>query len=233
MSQRIMSGKHDYKLAERWFQSRNWKPFNFQRETWHAFLSGESGLLNAPTGSGKSYALWIPCVLQILEELKQTGKKRPAGLMVIWVTPLRALAKDLKKALKVFCSDLQLDWEIEIRTGDTPTDQKSRQVKNPPTCLITTPESLHILFSQKKSSVLFQDTTAVVVDEWHELLGTKRGVQTELALARIKTISNKKLKIWGISATIGNLEEAAQVLMGAARSNPVIIKADIQKKPAL
>ena len=218
-------------LVYRWFKANKWKPFPFQLETWEAFLQGRSGLLNAPTGSGKTYALWVPAILELLENQQFDLNKTPKGLHIIWITPLRALAKDIQKALSRFCDHLGLSWQIEIRTGDTPSGQRTRQFQKPPTCLITTPESLHILFSQKKSPLLFKNVRCIVVDEWHELLGTKRGIQTELAISRIKSLSNSTMKVWGISATIGNIEEAAIVLTGnGAKEKPVIVRAQIEKK---
>ena len=223
--------KYKFKLALQWFKENDWKPFLFQLETWKAYLNGKSGLLNAPTGSGKTYALWIPLVLRLLEQQKFNFNKKPAGLQLIWITPLRALAKDIQKALIHFCDHLQLDWTIEIRTGDTPASQRTKQLQRPPVCLITTPESLHILFSQKKSISFFKHVHAIVVDEWHELMGTKRGVQTELAVARMRNLSNHTVQVWGISATIGNLQEAARVLLGPNNDeHPTIIRAQIQKK---
>ncbi len=234
MNLRFLEKKFDYKLAYKWFEKRNWKPFPFQKETWDLFLSGQSGLLNAPTGSGKTYALWIASVLELLEKQEFNKNKTPEGLKIIWITPLRALAKDIQKALKLFCEDHGIKWQISIRTGDTPTDERVKQLRKAPTCLITTPESLHILFSQKQSVSFFENTTAIIVDEWHELMGTKRGVQTELAISRIKNLSKNKLKIWGISATIGNLEEAVEVMLGPNyKEKPIIIRAQIQKKTAI
>lgn len=223
--------RYNYKIIYNWFEINHWKPFRFQFETWNSFLSGNSGLLNAPTGSGKTYALWIPVVLEILERQNFEQKQIPEGLQIIWITPLRALAKDIQKALQIFCTDLGLSWQIEIRTGDTPAGQRNRQLKKIPLCLITTPESLHILFSQNQSTSFFENTKTIIVDEWHELLGTKRGVQTELAISRIRSLSKYHLKIWGISATIGNLDEAIEVLLGPKYTlKPIVIKAQIEKK---
>ncbi|MCG8309603.1 MAG: ligase-associated DNA damage response DEXH box helicase [Cytophagales bacterium] len=221
--------KYKFKIALRWFKHNQWKPFPFQLETWNAFLEGKSGLLNAPTGSGKTYALWIPSVLQLLELQNFDLNRSPTGLQVIWITPLRALAKDIQKALLQFCNHLGLTWQIDTRTGDTPTNLRAKQLQKAPTCLITTPESLHIIFSQKKSIDFFKNVKIIIADEWHELIGTKRGVQTELAISRIRNLSRFNLKIWGISATIGNISEAARVLTGAD-GNPVIVKAQIEKK---
>jgi ATP-dependent Lhr-like helicase len=192
-------------------------------------LSGKSGLLNAPTGSGKTYALWIPAVLELIND--QNFYKKPAGLRIIWITPLRALAKDIQRALQLFLDESGLKWDVDIRTGDTPVSQRNKQLKSAPTCLITTPESLHILFSQAKSTHFFKNINSIIVDEWHELLSTKRGVQTELSISRIKNLSQYQIKIWGISATIGNLDEALNVLLGNQRDDDAeILKAQIEKK---
>ena len=123
-------------------------------------------------------------------------------------------------------------FSVGIRTGDTPQKERAAQKKSMPDLLITTPESLHLLLSSKNYAKTFKNLNAVVVDEWHELLGTKRGVQVELALSRLKRIA-KELRIWGISATIGNLEQAREVLLGPgseAYENSVLIKANLQKK---
>ena len=226
-----LEDKYKFRLVFQWYKKNGWKPFSFQLDTWRAFLSGKSGLLNAPTGSGKTYALWIPAVLELLEKQDFDSKLTPQGLRVIWVTPLRALSKDIQKALQRLSDELKLQWSVEIRTGDTPTKQRVKQLKKAPVCLITTPESLHIIFSQKKSTSFFKNVETIIVDEWHELIGTKRGVQTELAIARIKSLSKNNLKIWGISATIGNLEEAAKILRGADDySELAVVKAQIEKK---
>jgi len=218
----------DFSLLSDWFYSKKWKPFAFQQQTWKAYLQGENGLLNAPTGSGKTYALALPILLQALQN-KNQGKKA-IGLQAIWISPIRALTKDIQKAIQQASDDLHLDWTIAVRTGDTSAKERSKQKRKQPPFLITTPESLHILLSQKNSGILFSNLQAIVVDEWHELLGTKRGVLIELALSRIKTLS-PQLRIWGISATIGNLNEAKQVLLGFANdTKQSLIKANIQKK---
>ncbi|MGB3618575.1 MAG: DEAD/DEAH box helicase, partial [Catalinimonas sp.] len=199
-----------------WFHDRGWQPFPFQKETWDAFLSGHGGLLNAPTGSGKTLALWGACVADWIQEHPDDWRTTPkGGLRVLWVTPLRALARDLQSATQGFCDDLGLPWRVELRTGDTSPSARQRQVKTPPTCLVTTPESIHVLLSRKDARRLLRHVRAVVVDEWHELLGTKRGVQTELALARLREFTGPdRLRTWGISATVGNLGEARAALLG-------------------
>lgn len=132
------------------FVKKGWKPFDFQVDTWRAFLEGKSGLLNAPTGSGKTYALWVPCLLEYMREYPTDYRKpRKNGLRILWITPLRALARDIQLAMEGMCIDFEIPWEIGIRTGDTSTSDRAKQKRSAPECLVTTPESLHLLLSQK------------------------------------------------------------------------------------
>lgn len=202
-------------IAETWFESKNWKPFPFQKKTWKAFLNGEHGLLNAPTGSGKTYALWVPIVLQYIKDNPEYKTKHTKGLKAIWITPLRALSVEIKQAAQRFADELETGLTVGIRTGDTSQNERAKQKRNMPDLLITTPESLMLLLASKGYEKTFQSLTAVVVDEWHELLGSKRGVQMELGLSRLKIIS-PTVRVWGISATIGNLEQAMDVLLGSS-----------------
>jgi ATP-dependent Lhr-like helicase len=227
----MMPNSPDITLFKTWFASKGWAPFQFQTETWTAFADGKHGLLNAQTGSGKTYALWVPIFLDILK-LKAKQKRKNSSLKAVWITPLRALSIEIQQAAEQLISDLELDMTIGIRTGDTPQSERAKQKRKMPDLLVTTPESLQLLLASKNYPKTFKDCQAIVVDEWHELLGTKRGVQMELALSRFKTI-NPKLRIWGISATIGNLEQARDVLLGMnpeIQRNSILIKADIEKK---
>ncbi|WP_283640459.1 ligase-associated DNA damage response DEXH box helicase [Mesonia mobilis] len=227
-----MNKKELLAIAENWFNQQGWKPFPFQKKTWDAYLKGKNGLLNAPTGSGKTYALWVPIVLEYLKQNPDYKTKPQKGLKAIWITPLRALSVEIAQAATRFAEETNSGLTVGIRTGDTSQKERAAQKKSMPDLLITTPESLHLLLSSKNYPKLFKNLNAVVVDEWHELLGSKRGVQTELALSRLKTVS-KNLKIWGISATIGNLPQAQEVLLGAeseALQNSTLIKANIQKQ---
>ena len=221
-----------YHIAENWFQQQDWKPFPFQKKTWQAFLQGKHGLLNAPTGSGKTYALWFPIVLHYIKKNPEYRTKHKKGLKAIWITPLRALSLEIKQSAERITEDLGTQMTVGIRTGDTSTKERAQQKKLMPDLLITTPESLQLLLATKGYDRIFKDCTAIVVDEWHELLGTKRGVQMELGLSRLRSVA-KNLRIWGISATIGNLDQARQVLLGPnsnALENSVMIKAKLNKK---
>ncbi|GGW93255.1 ligase-associated DNA damage response DEXH box helicase [Salegentibacter mishustinae] len=220
------------KIAETWFSNQGWKPFAFQKQTWTAFLQKKNGLLNAPTGSGKTYALWVPIVLDYLKKNPDYKTKQKKGLKAIWITPLRALSVEIEQSAQRFADEIESGLTVGIRTGDTPQKVRTAQKKSMPDLLITTPESLQLLLSSKNYDKTFKNLNAVVVDEWHELLGTKRGVQMELALSRLKTVS-KDLRIWGISATIGNLEQAREVLLGPdseAFQNSTLIRANLKKK---
>ena len=228
----IMNRDELYHIAEKWFQQQNWKPFKFQKDTWKAFLQGKHGLLNAPTGSGKTYALWFPIVLNYIKSNPQYKTKHKKGLKAVWITPLRALSEEIRQSAERVTADLGTQMTVGVRTGDTSTKARAAMKKQMPDLLITTPESLQLLLASKGYDKMFKDCTAIVVDEWHELLGTKRGVQMELALSRLRTIS-KQLRIWGISATIGNLEQARDVLLGPqteALQNSIMIKANLKKK---
>jgi len=217
-------------IIEAWFTSRGWKPFPYQYQTWESYLSGKSGLLNAPTGSGKTFSLWIPVLIEYIRNHPDWQKPKKNGLQLIWVTPLRALARDIQKAMSEVCEEIGLPWTVSIRNGDTSIQERTQQKKRMPECLITTPESLHLLIAQKDNPLLFKDLKAIVIDEWHELLANKRGVQIQLAISYIKSLRPEPIKIWGISATIGNMPQAFTALLGPNAPEQNIIKADLKKE---
>lgn len=206
------------------YNQRNWQHFSFQTECWQQIVSGKSGLLNAPTGSGKTMAIFLGFIGAWLE----TGNKSKTGLYLLWVTPLKALSADLAENMQQVLEELNIPISLELRTSDTPQADKQRQQKKMPNILITTPESLHLLLSRKAHENLLVGLQGLVVDEWHELLGTKRGVMVELAAAYLKQI-RPNLQIWGISATIANLEHAMHVLLQDPKLG-VIVKAQSQKR---
>jgi ATP-dependent Lhr-like helicase len=207
--------------AERWFAARGWRPFEFQREVWSAYRGGESGLIHAATGTGKTLAAWWGPLLEWLDEThdvpsggaRKVRRSSAPPLRVLWITPLRALAADTTESLAAPLRDLGIPWTLESRTGDTPAAMRARQRKRLPTALVTTPESLSLLLTREDVGEIFAELRAIVIDEWHELLGTKRGVQVELALARVRALA-PRARVWGLSATIGNLEQARDSLLG-------------------
>ncbi len=218
-------------IADVWFFNQGWQPHKFQKETWSAVSKGKSGLLNAPTGFGKTFALWFGILQHYYGDkrfLKQKERFKAPKLHTLWITPLRALSKEIYKTTQLVSAELELDYKIELRTGDTSVADRQKQRKSPPQALITTPESVHLILASKGATDYFKNLEFVIVDEWHELLGSKRGVLIELALSRLKAI-NPNLKIWGVSATIGNLNEAQEILLGKGHDG-IMVKADIQKK---
>jgi len=217
----------------KWFKKNKWKPFPFQTETWQLYLDGFDGLVNAPTGSGKTYSLFVAICLEALRREKEEGELAK-GLQAIWIAPIRALTKEIKYASERALAGLGLGWQVGIRSGDTKTTERKKQLTNPPQVLITTPESLHVIMSTNGYSKFFSNVRAIVVDEWHELMGSKRGVQTQLAIARIKTLSDE-LRVWGISATIDNLDEAMDVLLGPDQQSHKrkLVVAQYEKKIAI
>lgn len=192
-----------------WMLERNWVPAPFQMDAWQALLQRHQGMVNAPTGSGKTYALLLP----FLQQQQQTSN----GLRLIWVTPIRALAKEIELAARRVIDSTGSTVTVAIRTGDSDQETKDRIYHTPPDILITTPESLHLFLARKGHPRFFAQLQLVVADEWHELMGSKRGVMMELALSRLRTLAPDMLT-WGISATIGNMAQAMDVLLGPGSS---------------
>lgn len=228
-----------YKIVCNWLASANRKPFLFQQKTWQHIINGKSGLVNAPTGCGKTYSVFLGAIIDFINHHPEDHRsKKNLGLQLLWITPLRALAKDIGRAMEEVIEELQMKWKVGIRNGDTALTERARQKKQMPEVLIITPESLHLLLAQKNHSEIFSSLKIIAVDEWHELLGSKRGVQVELAISGIVnsrwvmgndqlkqpdssfTIHHSPISIWGISATIGNLEEAKEVLLSSLQLSP-------------
>jgi ATP-dependent Lhr-like helicase len=267
-----------YRVVNRWLQSKGYKAFAYQEEAWQSIIDGRSGLVNAPTGTGKTFSIFLGSLIQFINQHPndyQTKSKN--GLQLIWVTPLRALAKDIGRAMEEAIGELEMQWKVGIRNGDTSISDRQKQKRQMPEVLIITPESLHLLLAQKNYTDIFETLKIIAVDEWHELIGSKRGVQVELAISRIvgahpclpggKEIQaqsqlvedsiNRKtslksedgeqvipppgepkraLSLWGISATIGNLNQAMDVLLSPLQllnqdiSEGVIVRARLQKQ---
>jgi len=228
-----------YQVILSWFNSRGIRPFAFQEETWMHILQYHSGLVNAPTGCGKTFSVFMGALIEFINEYPEDYQNRSRNhLRVLWITPLRALAKDIGRAMKEVIEELGMQWQVGIRNGDTEVNERQRQKRQMPEVLIITPESLHLLLAQKNYPDYFKSLRILTVDEWHELLGSKRGVQVELAVSRIANILETDapyhFSLWGISATIGNLEQAQEVLLSPILKKinhpPVIVKAKIDKR---
>jgi ATP-dependent Lhr-like helicase len=222
------SNKEFIQKGQSWFKNQGWSPFPFQEQAWEAHLNGLNGLVNAPTGSGKTYSLIMPILLEFIRDSKDFSKENN-GLQAIWITPIRALTKDIQAAAQRAADDLGLNWKVGIRSSDTSQSERAKQKRKAPEILITTPESLHLLLAAKHYPKYFKNLKTIVIDEWHELIGTKRGVQIELALSRLNGML-PALKTWGISATIGNMQEAIDVLLGDGNDAPYkVIRSGIKK----
>jgi ATP-dependent helicase Lhr and Lhr-like helicase len=236
-----------YAVIKDWLASRSFQPFLYQEETWQHVTNGNSGLVNAPTGTGKTFSVFLGVLIKFINDHpKNFREKKKNGLQLIWITPLRALAKDIGRAMEEVIGELGMQWQVAIRNGDTSTAERQKQKRQMPEILIITPESLHLLLAQKHYPEIFKTLKTIAVDEWHELIGGKRGVQVELAISRILACSlltstepglspltahRSPLTLWGISATIGNLNEALDVLLKPLQLNGqgIIVRASLKK----
>ena len=208
-------------ILEQWFAANGWQAFAFQREVWDAYLAGESGLVHSATGSGKTLAAWLGPLAEWRAEIDGAAHPedaRPPALRVLWITPMRALAADTVFSLQRAVEGMKLPWTVGLRTGDTGSAERARQARRMPSALVTTPESLSLMLANADGREKLSELRLVVVDEWHELMGNKRGAMTELCLARLRGW-NPRLRIWGLSATLGNIGEALECLLagGAGR----------------
>lgn len=229
-----------YRIVRQWLAGKQWQAFPFQEQAWESILQGHSGLVNAPTGCGKTYSVFLGAIIDFINRHPETyQRKKSNGLQLLWVTPLRALAKDIGRAMQEVVDELGMSWRIGIRNGDTEINERARQKRQMPEVLIITPESLHLLLAMKGYPNFFTHLRIIAIDEWHELLGSKRGVQVELAISRLAGLREHirqqseeeahPLSVWGISATIGNLDEAMEVLLYSTRQKGNIIRAFIPK----
>ncbi len=215
--------KNEIKNIEKFFYKNGWEPLPYQIESWEAYLNGENGIIQVPTGCGKTYA----ALMGPLSKLKDSTK--PNGLSILIITPLKALSRDLKYAVYLAAQFFNQEITVGIRNGDTSPYEKKKQILKPPNILITTPESLSLLLSNKESKNIFSNIFSIIIDEWHELMGSKRGNQCELSLSWLR--GNKKdLQIWGMSATIGNIAEAARAIVGIKGELPTVISTNIQRE---
>lgn len=228
-------GRADAPLTE-WFDRQGWHPAPFQREAWRRYLRGESGLLVTPTGSGKTLAAVGGPLLEALRlgdapAPKRAGPSAPPRLRLLWITPLRALAADTTRALREPIQALGVPWTVAMRTGDAGARDRRLARRGLADALVTTPESLALALSYPDAGGILAGVRAVVVDEWHELLGNKRGVLLQLCLARLRALA-PDARIWGLSATLGNLDEARDALL-PHRPDPPILSAPRRRKMTL
>lgn len=240
---------------EQWFAANGWRAFPFQQEVWNAYLNGESGLVHSATGTGKTLAAWLGPLAEWIAENElgrrlhggdsvtggdaatrgdavapaKAGAQSAPALRVLWITPMRALAGDTQLSLERAVQGLELPWTVGLRTGDTSSAERAKQARRLPSALVTTPESLSLMLSNADAREKLSDLRLVVVDEWHELLGNKRGVMTELALARLRRW-NPRLRVWGLSATLGNIGEAMERLLPSSEGGGRVVKGESTKE---
>jgi ATP-dependent Lhr-like helicase len=208
---------------KRWFKKKKWEPREFQLEAWEAYFRKNNGLIHVSTGFGKTYA----GVLGALSEMT-LEKVDPSGIHILYISPLRALSADIIKSIQLPIDELGLPFTVEGRTGDTTQAQRAKQKRSPPSILVTTPESFNLLLASEEYRKALTKCRLVVVDEWHELMGSKRGVQVQLCLAHLRKIA-PLLRTWGLSATVGNPGLAGEVLNGSL-SNFVFVTEKVSKE---
>jgi ATP-dependent helicase Lhr and Lhr-like helicase len=211
-------------LFARWFEGRGWTPRAHQLELVDLAAQGKSALLIAPTGGGKTLAGFLPSLIELTER-RRAGKdlahaKGKGELHTLYISPLKALANDIRRNLEAPIAEMQLPVRAESRTGDTPQSRRLRQRERPPDLLLTTPESLALLLSYPDTEKFFASLRCVIIDELHALATTKRGHHLALCLARLATVS-PKARFVGLSATVANPPELADYLR--LRDQPVQI----------
>lgn len=216
---------------EAWFASRGWEPWPFQRDAWDAYAAGKSGLIQVATGAGKTFAAYLGPLAALMDEARGESDGARArgisGLRLLYITPLRAVTRDIEKALKEPVGDLCPSILVESRTGDTKASVRAKQKDRLPNVLVTTPESLTLLLTRENSAEMFTGLRAIIVDEWHELIAGKRGTQTELALARLRRFA-PGVRTWAMSATLPNMDEAARAVVGTGEE-PTIVRGEMER----
>ncbi len=187
-----------------WLKKKKWKPHTHQLEMLEKYNKGISTLLIAPTGGGKTLAGFLPSMVELYE-------KPFKGLHTIYISPLKALANDIERNLAIPVQEMQLPISIELRTGDTSSYRRQKQFKKPPNILLTTPESMEIILSNKDSAEILKNLKRIIIDEVHSLAPGKRGHLTALCITKLKALQ-PDLKITGLSATIAKPEQFAEWL---------------------
>ncbi|MEO7982957.1 MAG: DEAD/DEAH box helicase, partial [Bacteroidota bacterium] len=156
-----------YKIISDWLSQDGKQPFTFQQEAWQHIIHGESGLVNAPTGCGKTFSIFLGALIDFINQHPEDHiTKKNNGLQLLWITPLRALAKDIGRAMEEVIQELGMSWKVGIRNGDTEIAERARQKKQMPEVLLITPESLHLLLAQKGYADMFRSLKIIAVDEW-------------------------------------------------------------------
>ena len=211
-----------YSIIHAWLGSKGLRAFPFQVQTWEAHCAGKSGLVNAPTGFGKTFAVFLAVMVDWINRHPDDYLKlKNNGLQLLWITPLRALAKDISRAMTIALEELHIPWRVGVRNGDTSLGDRQKQQRSAPEILLITPESLHLLIGAKNHEETFKTLTCIAIDEWHELLGTKRGVQVELGIAHLKTLRNSDCGLRnGVAVNKEEFKEDLIPLNASNKGNP-------------
>ncbi|MBV9992007.1 MAG: ligase-associated DNA damage response DEXH box helicase [Alphaproteobacteria bacterium] len=194
-----------------WFASRGWAPRPHQLALVEHAARGESVLLIAPTGGGKTLAGFLPTLI----DLAKLPSRRPRALHTLYISPLKALAVDVARNLDTPVEEMRLPVRIETRTGDTPASRRQRQKTLPPDILLTTPEQLALLVASRESARLFESLKTVVLDELHAMHNSKRGDLLALGLARLRTLAPEHRTV-GLSATVADPKPLLDYMGGGA-----------------
>lgn len=200
------------KPFQQWFEGHGWQPRAHQLELLAKTQAGFSSLLIAPTGAGKTLAGFLPTLVELSGQRKRKPGEKKQGVHTLYISPLKALAVDIKRNLEKPIEEIGLDIEIETRTGDTSAARRQRQKLIPPQIMLTTPEQLALLISNKDAEQFFDNLETVIFDELHSLTTSKRGQLLALGLARLRTL-RPNLKTIGLSATVANPDDLRRWLV--------------------
>ena len=190
-------------------EERKWSPTPVQEVTQDEIASGGDRLVIAPTGSGKTMAAMLPLLDRCLKQKWQ-------GMSILYITPLRALNRDVDRRLDEITSAVGL--RLGLRHGDTTQSERTKQVRNPPNVMITTPETFQLMFTGSKLRELLKSVQAVVIDEVHEMADGERGWQLSIGISRLELFIGRRVQKIGISATVGNPEQVAKWLSNDAEA---------------
>ncbi len=205
-----------------WFSGHGWQPSAHQLDLLAKVQSGKSALLIAPTGADKTLAGFLPSLVELSEKTKPKPGEAKRGIHTLYISPLKALAVDIKRNLETPISEIGLDVTIETRTGDTPSSRRQRQKLNPPQILLSTPEQLALLIANKDAPRFFDNLQTVIFDELHSLVTSKRGHLLALGLARLRSL-RPNLKTIGLSATVAQPEELRRWLVAQPETGEITL----------
>src|SRR6476661_3043536 len=207
-------------IVKRWFRERFGRPTEPQILGWPQIAAGHDTLISSPTGSGKTLAAFLIC----LDRLVRSARAQTLAdeTQVVYVSPLKALSNDVHRNLEIPLAEIAalaaregipfMPIRTAVRTGDTPTGERTKMLNKPPHVLVTTPESLFILLTAGKSREMLRTTSTIIVDEIHAMADDKRGSHLALSLARLDALTGKRAQRVGLSATVKPIEEVACLL---------------------